>query len=465
MSIFINRGNELQLLERRYKGNKSEFIIIYGRRRIGKTELIKQFYGDKPHIYYLCTKENDMLQLEKIAKRIADHFNERQPVLSSWEDLFAYLSERSTKRLVFVVDEFPYLVEKNRAMPSLFQLAWDEYFKGTKLFLILCGSSVAMMERLLGSKSPLYGRRTGQLDVTPLAIRDAFKFFPHYTIAQKIAAYSVVGDVPMYLLEFDDKKDIIANIKETILRTDAILYKEPLFLLREELRDPATYLTILEGCTKPVRMNEIATKTGIAVHKLPKYLSVLQNLKYLKKLTKVTERKAKTKNTLYTITDNLFRFWFRFVYPNLSDIEGGDLDKVVKKLEAEITAFVGAPFENVCRAFIADTSQLNKPLWKFNKIGPWWGHYRKDGERKELEIDLIALNDTTKEIMFCECKWQEKVDARKIVDELKAKAKFVDWNNGKRLERYCVFAKSFKEKTTDKEFLLFDLTDLEKMFV
>jgi AAA+ ATPase superfamily predicted ATPase len=459
MSIFqfIDRERELKALEEKYKSDKPEFFVIYGRRRVGKTELIKNFCKNKLHIYYLCTRENDMAQLEKITRRVAGFFNERPPIISGWEDFFAYLAERvKAKRTILVIDEFPYLVEKNKAIPSLFQLGWDEYFKKTRLFLILCGSSIAMMERLLGSKSPLYGRRTGQIELLPLATKDAFKFFPNYTIQQKIEAYTIAGNIPMYLLEFDDRKSIVKNIEEKILKSESILCKEPLFLLKEELRDPGTYLTILENCTQPIKMAELATKTKISINKLPKYLATLQNLRYIKRITIVTEKKPKTKNTLYVIDDNLFRFWFRFVYPNLSDIEVGNLDKVLAIIKSQFSSFVGEAFEGVCKEFLATT-------FKFDKIGRWWGSYREADVRKAIEIDLIALNEQTKEILFAECKWQDKVDAKKVLAELKQKARYVEWNRGKRKELYAVFAKSFKQKPTEKGVYCFDLKDLKRI--
>jgi hypothetical protein len=463
MSIFIDREKELRLLEDRYKRRKPEFLIIYGRRRVGKTELIKQFYKNKPHIYYLCSKESDKIQIEKIARRVADYHKERPPVIDTWEDLFSYISEKLTAQLILVIDEFPYLVEKNKAIPSLFQIAWDEYFKKKKLFLILCGSSVSMMERLLGYKSPLYGRRTGQIELRPLALWDVFKFFPNYSVKQKIEAYAVLGDMPMYLLEFDDNKDIFTNIKEKILKMDAILYKEPLFLLREELRDPGTYLTILENTVKPIRMNELSTKTKIEIHKLPKYLGILQDLRYLKKITKVTERKAKTKNTLYEIDDNFFRFWFRFVYPNLSDIEGGDEDKVLRLIKSEFNSFIGLIFEDVGREVLIQLSKKGYLPMYFERIGKWWGYYREGGERKSAEIDIVALNEKTREILFAECKWRDNINPERVLRELKEKSKLVKWNDKKREEFYCIFAKSFKKKLKTENVLLFELEDLEKI--
>ena len=469
MSLFINRRQELTALNQRHTSGNPEFLLVYGRRRVGKTALIKEFCKDKRYIYYLCSQENDLIQVKKIAKRIAEYFNEMTPLVESWEELFKYISQKSKERLVLVIDEFPYLMEKNKAMASLFQAAWDEYFKDTNIFLILCGSSISMMEDLLNYKSPLYGRRTGQIELLPLSLKDVFKFFPEYTIEQKIQAHSILGNIPMYLLEFDDKKSIKKNIEENILRQDKILYKEPLFLLKQELRDTGTYLTLLEQIKdRPIRMNMLASKSNIDVNKLPKYLSVLSNLRITKKIIKVTEKKVKTKNTHYVISDNYFKFWFRFIYPNLSEIEGGNKNRILKIINNNLDSYIGYVFENASKEFLIDLNRIKKVKFSFEKIGNWWGYYRKDNVRQEVEIDLIALNDVKKEIGFFECKWKilSLKQAFCILEDLKQKSKYVDWNNENRTEHFGLIAKKIQDKKELRKQASFawDLDDFKERF-
>jgi AAA+ ATPase superfamily predicted ATPase len=285
------------------------------------------------------------------------------------------------------------------------------------------------------------------LRIDPLRFKDVVLFFPKYDIETAVTCYSILGGIPMYLNEFVDRMPLAENIRK-MLAKDSILYEEPIFLLREELREPATYSAILEkiaaGSTK---MNEISIKTGIEVHKLPKYLKVLENLHIIERVTPVTVSKAKSKQTLYIIKDDFFRFWYYFVFPARSEIEGGSIDVVLDQIKSRMSSFTSATFEKICREFLSESGT-------FNKVGRWW--------HKDREIDIVALNEQAKEILFAECKWQDRVDARKILADLKEKAGYVQWNNGKRKEHYVIFAKSFRDINV-KGVKLFDLKDMDKV--
>ena len=466
MSIFIDRDQELSALEARYKAKKAEFIVVYGRRRVGKTELLKHFFADKPHVYYLCVKERDSVQLQKLSKRISEFLGETQPVIETWEDLFSYIAKKANgKRLVLVIDEFPYLVEKNKAIPSMFQLGWDEYLKDTDVFLMICGSSVSMMERLLGKKSPIYGRRTGQTEVLPMRVGDAFEFFPKYSLRQKIEAYAILGNIPQYLLEFNDKDDILTNVGSRFLDPGESLFKEPLFLLREELRDSGTYLTLLTYCTRPVRLNVLSSKTGIAMTKLPKYLNTLIDLRILSKHKRVTDKKPITKRSYYVLTDNMFKFWFEFVYPNVSEVEGGDKKKVLDKVKAGLDGYVGAAFEDICKQMLLLMKDIGAAPLEFSEVGRWWGHIREDGERREVEFDIVTLGPSAKDLGVFECKWQDlsRSKALDILSSVKENAALIEWDDKSRKEHFGLFARKIdgKDQIRQMGYLAYDLKDFE----
>jgi len=452
---FVNREIELETLEKRFKTNKPELFILYGRRRVGKTELIKQFMKDKPHIYFLSDKRHEKEQLKEFSKKIGEFFIDKLLInrgFGDWIDVFEYLKEKLKNRIIFVIDEFPFLMTANKAIPSIFQKGWDEYLQNTKVFLILCGSSIAMMEKgTLSYKSPLYGRRTGQWKLDPLNFHEAQEFFPNYSIEKKIEVFSILGGIPAYLKQFDDMKDIFYNIEEKILKRDSFLYNEPEFVLREELKEPKTYFSILKNLSfGKTKLNEIATSLEMERNKVSMYLSILENLDIVGRLIPVTERHPhKSRKGLYFIKDNFFKFWFRFVFPNRGDIEVGKTEDVLKnEIIPNFNQFVSLVFEDICVEIIK-----RKSLFNFERIGRWW--------YKDKEIDIVALNEQTKEILFVECKWQDNVNARKILEELKEKSKFVDWNKDKRKEYYAVFAKSFKEKIKEDNLMLFDLKDLK----
>ncbi|CEG11660.1 conserved hypothetical protein [groundwater metagenome] len=456
---FVNRQEELKSLEDRYRTNKAEFVVIYGRRRVGKTELIAQFCKDKKSIYYIANKTNDFVQMQKIIDRIAGNFNERIPLIKDWDEFFKYLAEKSENRLIFVIDEFPYLMMSNKAIPSIFQAGWDEYLGKTKIFLILCGSSISMMEKgVLSYKSPVYGRRTSQLKIEPLTFERAREFFPKAGIEKQIVNYAVLGGIPMYL-ECFDKSNAIENIREHLLKKSSPLYEEPLFLMREELREPFSYFLILEALANGgIRMNEISIKTNMEVYKLPKYLNVLQNLGYIKKIYPVTEMTKKSKNTLYCIADNFLKFWFKFIYPNFDYLEIKQEEKVIEIIERDIDSYVGRAYEKVCMEFLIDANRKNLLPFGFSKIGSWW-------TRKGDEIDIAALNEETKEILLCECKWTKQQIDLNIIHDLIKKSKLIDANLTK---KFALFSKSgFTEKAIkfmdENEIRHYDLKDIENL--
>ncbi|MDP2754110.1 MAG: ATP-binding protein [Nitrospirota bacterium] len=452
---FINRENELKALEERYRSEKPEFFIIYGRRRVGKTELIKRFASGKSHFYFLAKEQPIVLEIERFREKFAEKFDMHIERTEELEKIFAQILNKidHDKKFVFIIDEFPYWVSKHHPILSEFQYLWDELLSKKNVFLILAGSSVSMMEQeVLAYKSPLYGRRTGQLKIEPLKLVCLKDFLPRYSAEDLFMVYGAVGGVPFYLKEFDDALTIRENVKNTFFNKSSLLYEEAEILLREELREVTTYFNIMkaiiDGATK---LAEISSKARVDITNINKYLTTLMNLGLVRKEHPVTQP-PKLKNFLYVLNDNYFRFWLQYVYPYGEEIEE-DVNTALKIFENDYPRYMGGIFEDICKKILRD---LNMPVFKFpgTKIGRWW--------HKDKEIDIVALNDDTKEILFCECKWQDKVNAKKVVAELKEKAKFVLWNNDKRKEYYAVFAKSFKDKRKELDSMLFDLNDLKK---
>jgi AAA+ ATPase superfamily predicted ATPase len=455
MNRFINREQELKFLEEKFKNNR-QMIILYGRRRVGKTELIKQFCKNKEYIYFLADKRGTILNAERFAKISAEHFGDIPPKVKNFDDVFTYIARRlNGRKIVIVIDEFSYLVEKDNSIPSLFQLIWDEILEEKNLMLILCGSTVSMMEDLLSYKSPLYGRRTGQWKLMPLRFNESIKFFPKYSMEEKVKAYSILGGIPPYLNAFDDRKDVYTNIEEKILTKGEILYEEVEFLFREELRDYSTYLSVLEAIARGnTRLSEIANYSKIQAKDLPKYLSMLMKLDLIEKISPVTEKK-KTKRTIYKIKDNFFDFYFRFVYPFKSELELGNTKKVMSIIKKDINAFFGKKFEDISREFLYEMNFKGLLPFKFSDIGSWW--------EKDKEIDIVAFDKEEKKILFCEVKWEDlnTNEVEEIFENLRKKAESVKWFNKMRKEYFCLIGKRIKDKKylRKKGYLVFDLDD------
>lgn len=455
---FLNRAQELAFLGRKWKEGGPQLIVIYGRRRVGKTELLAHFARDKPHIYFLANKRGTLDNVDRFAQKAADTFADTKPEAKDFDDVFRYILRRiGNKKFIIIIDEFSYLIEKDPAIPSTFQLVLDEVLKDSNIMLVVCGSSISMMERgVLSYKSPLYGRRTGQWRVTPFALRDVVKFFPKLNIQRIVELYSIAGNMPAYLAKLDPSKSLWENVKEKILTKGEFLYDEGENVLRQELKEPDTYFSILWAMTKAAKPGEIANLARLAAKDLPKYIKTLQVLDLVERISLVTQRRPK--KSLYRIKDNFIKFWFEFVYPNRSELEEGRADHVLDIIKARFE--IGELFERFCSALIRE-GQLELPFQP-ERIGKEWG--RVPGlpkGRDQWEIDIVAVNSRTDEILFAECKWQDRVDARKVLAELKQKANYVNWHRDKRKEYWAIFAKSFKHRIPDVA--LYDLREISRL--
>jgi len=433
---FIDREQELNFLEEKWQENKAQFIVLWGKRRVGKTELVKQFIKDKPDVYFLSESTSDKEQLLRFSRALGEFFQE--PLLTTrgfteWEEIFSYVSQKK-KRFVLVIDEFPYLMVSNPAISSLFQKAWDEYWSQSEIFLILLGSSISMMENeVLGYRSPLYGRRTGQWRVDPMPFTQVRQFRKDKNFEDILCHFGVAGGIPAYWLQFAPNKSFEENLKEKVLKKGEFLYDEVEFILREELREPRFYFAILQSIAQGKRkLSEIVNATGIALTSANKYLGVLSDLKLVERELPVTEEKPlKSKKGLYRITDKFFQFWFRFVFPRRSDIELGRSDELFLSIKKELPQYLGSVYEKVA----IDILQNNTERYFIpDAIGRWWD--------KNEEIDIVGINKSSGSILFGEVKWSEKPVGKNIYERLKETAKKVEWEKGKRKEYHCLFSKS-----------------------
>lgn len=447
MIMFVDREYEMDKLMGIAKSKNAELVLIYGRRRIGKSRLLVEFSKKVDTLYLLADVSRNILDI--LPNQIRDEFVK----FNTWDDFFEFVYKSKYK--IIIIDEFQYLYYVNKAWPSMLQRWWEK-IKDTDKKIILCGSIISAIYKISkGYDSALYGRKTAEIDMAPLKFKFLRNFFPKYDMDELIKAYSVVGGIPRYIEEFDPKLSVEENIKRKIIERTGFLYNEPLNLLFEEFREPSAYVSILLAITQGyTRFNEISSISRIDGNKLPKYLLVLERVKIIQKDIPVTEKKIKSKTTKYKISDNFYKFWFRFVFKNKSMIEQGLEKEVFDSIKKELNAYFSQTFEDVCKEIIIDTR-----FFPVTKIGTWW--------HKDKEIDIVALNEDTKEIFFAECKWKEKVNAKKVLHELEEKAGHVPWNNDKRKVHYAIFSKSFSKRIDEfggKKVFCFDLRDLEMVY-
>ena len=457
---FYNRKEELDALSSAFTSPGSDVFVVYGRRRVGKTELVKEFCTDRPHIYVLAAQEAEHRQREKFIDQVAAFFDDRTPRIDGWDEAFGYLGEKlQSESVVVVIDEFPYLVAENDSVPSYVQGFVDEQLQGTDSMLVLCGSSVSTMESaVLGHESPLYGRRTGQLDVQPFSFQQA-RAVTSYEIADAIRSYAVTGGTPLYLMLFDYERSLADNIRSQVLSPSAVLYNEPEFLLRTELRNPARYLSVLEavavGHTTP---NEISGATGVDVGPLSKYLQTLRQLRLLDREVPVTASRKKSKRSRYRVADEFLRFWFRYVEPNRSSIQEAPDIVYDGTIAPDLPLHVATTFEDVCQEAVWEGIRRGA-FAPYSEVGRWW--YGED------EIDIVGLAPHDDRILFAECKWTSDPVGTALVEHLQAKAEQVRWDPDERTERFALFAKSGfvegLEDQLDDHWSLWNLAQLDDL--
>jgi len=434
--LFIGRERELKKLNDMYAGDNFECAIIYGRRRVGKTSLIQEFIKDKKAVYFLSLETSENTNLDNFSRSLKSIKDiKTSPRFTSFIDAFEMLGDLATdERIVFVIDEYPYLANSVKGISSILQAQIDMRFKDTRLFLILCGSSMSFMEnQVLGYQSPLYGRRTAQFKIEMLSFAESAQFHKEYSLLDKALAYGITGGIPHYLAKIDSKKPLKDNIVGSFFDANSYLFEEPLNLLKQELREPQMYNNIISAiATGSSRLNEICTKSGIESALCSKYLKSLISLGIVKKERPILNEKSK--RTIYRLADGMFRFWYRFVFQNSAQIQSAAGERVYVSIEEQIPAFMGEVFEEICKQYLWQENLTDRLPFYFQNAGRWWGTCPI--KKSEQEIDIIAFDDNR--AIFCECKWTNKAINSAVLDRLREKSLMFDYKE----KYYYLFSKS-----------------------
>ena len=440
MRRFVDREREMATLQSEYERDGSALVVLYGRRRVGKTTLISEFIKNKKALFFLASEESESQNRLAFQEKAADFLNSdllKNVEVKSWDVLFrAIIDTHFDSKPVIVLDEFQYLGKSNPAFPSVFQRIWEEILKDRQVMVILCGSLISMMQsQTLAYDSPLYGRRTAQIRLKQIPFAYYHQFFPDKSRKELIEMYAVTGGVPKYIELFSQSKDIYSAIEKCVLNRSGYLYDEPYFLLQQEVSEVGSYFSIIKAIAAGnTKLSSIAGVLEVKSTSLTKYLKTLIDLDILEREVPVTEDSPeKSKKGLYKIKDNYLRFWFAFVYPNMSFIESGHgrivMDKIRKSLVRNHIAFV---YEDICR----------ERMWEINAEGVWPFYFSKLGrywDSKE-EIDIAAIDPDGKNLILGECKyWQEPVGVS-VLRELEAKAKTVSWEKEKRKTWFVLFS-------------------------
>jgi uncharacterized protein len=445
--MFINRKTELEQLGRLYGSDRAELFVLYGRRRVGKTELLRAFCAGKPHLFFIATLSSDSEQLANFSQQIYGFNHHEVPsgfTFPSWEAAFRSLADLpmqpAAHRPVVVMDEFTYLISGNRAIPSILQKVWDEKLKNTRLMLVLCGSYIGMMETdVLGHQAPLYGRRTASTFLRPLDLTSAALFFPRYSADEQFMAWAILGGMPYYLSAFSDQQDLLVNVRQQILDTQTgPLFNEPRLLLMEELREPRNYFSILRAIAQGrTRLNEITLASGVKeVNSVSRYLDILQQMRLVTRRVPATESQPeKSKKGLYQIDDHFLRFWFRYVHPNQAGLDLGLTEGILEqRIRPDLDHFAAAAFEEAAQGYVARLAQTGHLTFLPEQIGGWWN--------RDTEIDVLAISHTERTALAGECKWSVNPIGTNILDGLKQKGNVLLQNSDIQKVQFALFSRS-----------------------
>ena len=417
--IFLDRENEKQRLDASLSSDDAQLVVIYGRRRIGKSTLIRQVLKESD-IYFLAHLSNAILQREQFAEAIAEQITGFNDVIyPSWESLFSNLRNSLRKPLTICIDEFPYLVKKSPELPSLIQKIFDEP-ADRSYHLVLCGSSQQMMQGLvLDSSAPLYGRANQILKINPLHqgwIQEAIHCYP----VEAVQEFSVWGGIPRYWELRAQEDSFESAIKNQVLDRLGVLHEEPLRLLADDMRESVQAFSILTLVGRGIqKLSEIAARLGKPATHISRPLDKLIQLGYLKRETPYGTSPRSGKKSLYKISDPFITFYFTFVESNLSRLELGLIDQVYRSITPKLSHYVANEWENMCRTCIP-FEPLNGI--EFNAAARWWGT-NINGDK--MELDLVCESLDKKYLLVGECKWSTINNPERLLYELRAKAELL----------------------------------------
>lgn len=436
--MFIGRKSELQKLDRMFNLDKFEFAVIYGRRRVGKTALINEFVKNKDAICFTGVETNEKQNLENLSKCILEFETgiHTDTSFASFQSALEYVFQLSMKkRIIFCMDEYPYVARASKSLASTIQMLIDKYKEQSRLFLILCGSSMSYMEdQVLAYKAPLYGRRTAQFKILPFDFYEACEYLKNMPDEDKAIAYGIVGGTPQYLLQIHDRLSIEENIKDIFLNPTSFLYEEPNNLLKQEVREPAIYTAIITAVALGAsKISEIAGKIGEDTSVCANYMRNLISLGIIKKETPFGEKPSR--KTIYSIEDPMFRFWYRFIPENVSVISRGAEEIAYQRIAPYLHDYMGTVFEEICKQYLWHRLLKGNMPVNFTDIGRWWGTDSRT--RQQIELDIVGVQDKDT-ALFGECKWKNEKTDLGVLETLVERSSLFPY----RKKYYFLFAKS-----------------------
>ncbi len=450
--MFVGRDHEINVLNRLYGRKEFTMTVVYGRRRVGKTALLDEFSRDKPTLFFTAQQKSDVINLRSFSQTVYRFFGipESTGAFASWEEALRFVAHnaRGSDPLVFVFDEFPYAAQAQPSLPSALQIVLDHDFQKTNVCMILCGSNEGFMEsEVLGAKSPLYGRRSAQIKVQPFDYLDAALMMPERPPVERIQLYAMFGGTPYYLEQIDRAETVQQNVARLFFDIAGVLYAEPQMLLRQELREPTLYSSVLDavagGATTP---KVAAERAGVDGNSIGKYLSTLVSLGLVERVVPFGEG-TRSRKGIYRIKDPFFSFWYRFVSPYVGAIEAGAGRAVAQKVCGQaFETYVGKQFESICLQWVMRQNAAGGLPLLASSFGSWWG--TDPSIREQADIDIVAADPTSKTILLGECKWRESFNESEAMETLMRRGDLI---KGYDTRHYLLFTKHPVSRGTDEK--------------
>jgi len=449
---FIDRNSEMNTLENEYKRQEASFVIVYGRRRVGKTALLTEFLRRKSgfQLYFLATQESEEQNRRAFRNQVAETTGNDllKSADADWLTIFKYLVRHPTpERKIIVMDEFQYIGNSNSAFPSVIQKIWDTLLKNENVMLVLCGSLISMMkQQTLDYSSPLYGRRTAQIKLKRIRYAHYKDFYSGQSEESLIPFYAVTGGVPKYIETFKEAVSVEDGIENYVLNPQSYLYEEPYFLLQNEVSEIGSYFSLIRAIAMGnSKLSEISSFLGMKQTNIPKYLKTLIDLDLVEREVPVTESNPeKSKSGLYRITDNYIAFWFKFVYPYRSYLERGEkafvLEQIKKMFVQNHVSFV---YEDLCREKMWEFASEDRWSYRFERLGRYWGPLCG-------EVDILGLDTAGGNMIIGECKYTKSEKGLTVLHDLEEKARALEPKTKCVCKDYVIFSTSgFTKGLTD----------------
>lgn len=437
MNKFINRQQELAQLNTLYENQGGDLVILYGRRRLGKTTLLREFCQNKKHCYYMADKAGEKSQKKSLTLAMATALQEpflQSAEYSEWYEIFAAFDRfrSKDKKTILILDEYQYICQIQPAFSSFVQKWWDEHWKNNNILLILCGSITSMMYReTMAQSAPLYGRASAQILLAPLPYQHIVDFLPNHSEEELVKFYSLGGGVPRYLELLQNYKDFSSALQNLVLSHTGLLYHEARYLLHEEISSPNTCWSILQALGNGSgRISEIGSKLGLPANQLTHYIDLLRDLFLIYREVPILEKNpARSKKGFYQVADPFLRLWFGSIYPYDSFLEFGQTELVMERLSPLIQSHISFCYEQLCRDFV----KTNHATFDCLKVGRQWG--------ANYKIDIAAVDADLQLNVVGECKWSHKKVGLSVYKELQNKIKSNKLPHAKHCN-YLLFSKS-----------------------